>query len=47
VSNEIMVVDARLRDAGQKSGAWQKMRVNHGQEFVIGGYATRWWRVCG
>ena len=26
-------------EAGQRSGAWQKMRVNQGQEFVIGGYA--------
>jgi len=25
-------------EPGQRSGAWQKMRVNHGQEFVIGGY---------
>lgn len=25
-------------EAGQRSGAWQKMRVNRGQEFVIGGY---------
>jgi bifunctional non-homologous end joining protein LigD len=25
-------------EAGQRSGAWQKMRVNLGQEFVIGGY---------
>ncbi len=25
-------------EAGQRSGAWQKMRVNEGQEFVIGGY---------
>jgi bifunctional non-homologous end joining protein LigD len=29
--------DARY-EAGQRSGAWQKMRVNQGQEFVIGGY---------
>jgi bifunctional non-homologous end joining protein LigD len=27
-----------LYEAGQRSGAWQKMRVNQGQEFVIGGY---------
>jgi DNA ligase D-like protein (predicted ligase) len=27
-----------LYEAGQRSGAWQKMRVNRGQEFVIGGY---------
>jgi DNA ligase D-like protein (predicted ligase) len=25
-------------EAGQRTGAWQKMRVNRGQEFVIGGY---------
>jgi bifunctional non-homologous end joining protein LigD len=25
-------------EAGQRSGAWQKMRLNRGQEFVIGGY---------
>jgi DNA ligase D-like protein (predicted ligase) len=25
-------------EAGQRSGAWQKMRVNRGQELVIGGY---------
>jgi bifunctional non-homologous end joining protein LigD len=24
-------------EAGLRSGAWQKMRVNQGQEFVIGG----------
>ena len=27
-----------LYEAGQRSGAWLKMRVNRGQEFVIGGY---------
>jgi bifunctional non-homologous end joining protein LigD len=27
-------------EAGQRSGAWQKMRVSHGQEFVIGGYTV-------
>ncbi|HET9219777.1 MAG TPA: non-homologous end-joining DNA ligase [Terriglobia bacterium] len=27
-------------EAGQRSGAWQKMRVNRGQEFVIGGYTV-------
>ena len=27
-------------EPGQRSGAWQKMRVNRGQEFVIGGYTT-------
>src|SRR5262249_19564866 len=25
-------------EAGERTGAWQKMRVNQGQEFVIGGY---------
>jgi DNA ligase D-like protein (predicted ligase) len=30
-------VDSRYQP-GQRSGAWQKMRVNQGQEFVIGGY---------
>ena len=25
-------------EAGERSGAWQKMRINHGQELVIGGY---------
>jgi bifunctional non-homologous end joining protein LigD len=25
-------------EPGQRSGAWQKMRVNQGQEFVIAGY---------
>ena len=28
-------------EAGLRSGAWQKMRVNRGQEFVIGGYTRR------
>ncbi len=27
-----------LYDAGRRSGTWLKMRVNRGQEFVIGGY---------
>jgi DNA ligase D-like protein (predicted ligase) len=27
-----------LYEPGQRSGAWMKMRVNQGQEFVIGGY---------
>lgn len=27
-----------IYEAGRRSGAWQKMRVNQGQEFVIGGY---------
>jgi DNA ligase D-like protein (predicted ligase) len=35
-------VVAKRRDSryepGERSGAWQKMRVNQGQEFVIGGY---------
>jgi bifunctional non-homologous end joining protein LigD len=25
-------------EPGQRSGAWRKMRINQGQEFVIGGY---------
>ena len=35
---------AKRRDSryepGQRSGAWQKMRVNQGQEFVIAGYTV-------
>ena len=35
---------AKRRDSkyepGQRSGAWQKMRVNRGQELVIAGYTT-------
>jgi DNA ligase D-like protein (predicted ligase) len=27
-------------EAGLRSGAWQKMRVNRGQEFVLGGYTV-------
>jgi bifunctional non-homologous end joining protein LigD len=27
-------------EPGMRSGAWQKMRVNRGQEFVVGGYTT-------
>jgi bifunctional non-homologous end joining protein LigD len=27
-----------LYEPGQRSGAWQKMRINRGQEFVIAGY---------
>src|SRR5580658_6887317 len=27
-------------EPGQRSGAWRKMRVNRGQEFVIGGYTV-------
>ena len=30
-------LDSRY-EPGQRSGAWQKMRVNQGQKFVIGGY---------
>jgi bifunctional non-homologous end joining protein LigD len=30
-------IDSRY-EPGQRSGAWQKMRVNQGQEFAIGGY---------
>ena len=30
-------LDSRY-ESGQRSGAWQKMRINQGQEFVIGGY---------
>jgi DNA ligase D-like protein (predicted ligase) len=29
-----------LYEAGQRSGSWQKMRINRGQEFVIGGYTV-------
>ena len=29
-----------LYESGLRSGAWQKMRVNRGQEFVIGGYTV-------
>ena len=27
-----------IYEPGQRSGEWRKMRVNQGQEFVIGGY---------
>jgi bifunctional non-homologous end joining protein LigD len=27
-------------ESGRRSGAWQKMRINRGQEFVIGGYTV-------
>jgi DNA ligase D-like protein (predicted ligase) len=27
-----------LYEAGKRTGAWQKMRINRGQEFVVGGY---------
>jgi bifunctional non-homologous end joining protein LigD len=27
-------------ESGERSGAWQKMRINKGQEFVIGGYTA-------
>ncbi len=30
-------LDSRY-EPGQRSGAWLKMRINQGQEFVIGGY---------
>jgi bifunctional non-homologous end joining protein LigD len=33
-------LDSRY-EPGVRSGAWQKMRVNRGQEFVIGGYTPR------
>jgi len=29
-----------LYETGARSGAWQKMRINQGQEFVIGGYTV-------
>jgi bifunctional non-homologous end joining protein LigD len=29
-----------IYEPGLRSGAWQKMRVNRGQEFVIGGYTV-------
>lgn len=29
-----------IYEPGKRSGAWQKMRVNRGQEFVIGGYTA-------
>jgi ATP-dependent DNA ligase len=32
-------LDSRY-ESGQRSGAWQKMRVNQGQEFVIGGFTA-------
>ena len=32
-------LDSRY-ESGLRSGAWQKMRVNRGQEFVIGGYTV-------
>ena len=28
----------RAYEPGMRTGAWRKMRVNLGQEFVIGGY---------
>jgi bifunctional non-homologous end joining protein LigD len=37
------VVAKRLDSAyepGSRSGAWRKMRINLGQEFVIGGYTV-------
>jgi ATP-dependent DNA ligase len=32
-------LDSRY-EPGRPSGAWQKMRINQGQEFVIGGYTV-------
>lgn len=32
-----------LYEAGKRSGAWVKHRVNSGQEFVVGGYARCAW----
>lgn len=32
-------LDSRY-EPGQRSGMWQKMRINQGQEFVIGGYTV-------
>jgi len=32
-------LDSRY-ESGQRSGVWQKMRINQGQEFVIGGYTV-------
>jgi bifunctional non-homologous end joining protein LigD len=29
-----------IYEPGRRSGAWQKMRINKGQEFVIGGFTT-------
>jgi ATP-dependent DNA ligase len=37
-------LDSRY-EPGQRSGAWQKMRVNQGQEFVIAGYTSSHLRV--
>jgi len=34
-------------EPGQRSGAWQKMRINQGQEFVIGGYTVTTQRCQG
>lgn len=35
---------AKRRDSvyeyGKRSGAWRKMRINQGQEFVVGGYTV-------
>jgi ATP-dependent DNA ligase len=30
----------RKYEPGQRSGAWQKIRIDYGQEFVIGGYTV-------
>jgi DNA ligase D-like protein (predicted ligase) len=32
-------LDSRY-ESGQRTGAWRKMRINRGQEFVIGGYSV-------
>jgi bifunctional non-homologous end joining protein LigD len=29
-------------EPGKRSGAWQKMRVNTGQEFVIARFSLKW-----
>lgn len=43
-AQELEGLVAKHRDSvyepGRRSGAWQKMRVNQGQEFVIGGYTV-------
>ena len=33
-------LDSRY-ESGLRTGAWQKMRLNRGQEFVVGGYTVR------
>ena len=32
-------LDSRY-ESGLRTGAWQKMRINRGQEFVVGGYTV-------